>query len=189
MRFRKGRLAKAWGRVCDRRGKSAAGFTLIEFGAAVGLIGLLSVGAGQTVKYDVLLLPAVRQANISQCSVRVAVYNQNGQMMSSAPSGPTGAALVPNGPQTLMPNHSASFTFTAQSTGDGSVDVLHALVVVPMCPDGSRSCSQDQQDMQRQCAMNPAGFAGDGEVMNTNTIGGTAFLLPYTRMNPAIVSN
>ena len=186
MQLRKGRLAKALRRVYDRRRDTAAGFTLIEFGAAVGLIGLLSVGAGQTVKYDVLLLPAVRQANISQCSVRVAVYDQNGKLLTPATSSNTGA-LSPNSPQTLTPNHSASFTFTAQSTGDGSVDVLHALVVVPMCPDGSRSCSQDQQDMQKQCAMNPSGFAGDGEVMNANTPGGTAFLLPYTRMNPAIV--
>ena len=184
MQFGK-RIAKAWERVCDRSGKSAAGFTLIEFGAAVGLIGLLSVGAGQTVKYDVLLLPAV-QSRISQCSVRVAVYNQNGQMMSSNPTKTAGAALAPNGPQTLMPNHSASFTFTAQNTGDGSVDVLHALVVVPMCPDGSNSCSQGQQDMQKACAMNPSGFAGEGEVMNTDR-SGIAFLLPYTRMSPATI--
>ncbi|MBV8138495.1 MAG: type II secretion system protein, partial [Deltaproteobacteria bacterium] len=82
-----------------RRIKSQNGFTLIEFGAAIAIVGVLGVSVNQIARFNLLFLPAVQFGQApAQCTVDLKIFDNTGGTVASSTV-------------TLLPNQSRNLVF------------------------------------------------------------------------------
>jgi prepilin-type N-terminal cleavage/methylation domain-containing protein len=151
----------------SRRFLSQRGFTLIEFGAAIAITGVLGLSVTQIARFNVLFLPAVQfGAAPSQCTADLKIFDNLGNTLASST-----VTLLPNQSQTL------SYQNAPSANGDPTAVELHALATVPDCPDNSESCSPSVRAQQLACANNPRDFNATLELAD-GTTGLTLVTLP-----------
>lgn len=157
---------------------SQRGFTLIEFGAAIAITGVLGLSVTQIARFNVLFLPAVQfGAAPSQCTADLKIFDASGNTLASST-----VTLLPNQSQTL------SFQNAPSANGDPTAVELHALATVPDCPDNSESCSPSVRAQQQACANNPRDFNGTLELAD-GTTGLTLITLPGSLLPAAQLSS
>ena len=153
-----------------RRVKSQKGFTLIEFGAAIAIVGVLGVSVNQIGRFNLLFLPAVQFGQApSQCTVDLKISDDTGGTLASST-----VTLLPNQSRNLVfdnspvgaPSTGAPSSSTPSAGADPTAVEIHAFATVPDCPDHSESCSIVQRVQQQACANNPRDFAGTLELVD-----------------------
>ena len=162
---------------------SQRGFTLIEFGAAIAIVGVLGVSVNQIARFNVLFLPAVQLgAAPSQCTADLKIFDSMGNTLASST-----ATLLPNRSQSLNFQNIPGATTTssdASANTDPTAVELHALATVPDCPDNSQSCSPTVRAQQQACANNPRNFSATLELAD-GTTGLTLITLPAVQLPAA----
>ncbi len=165
--------------------KSLKGFTLIEFGVAIAIIGVLGVSAGQMARFNLLFLPAVQFGLApAQCTVDLKIYDDTGASLAASTVTLTGNqsknVTYENTPSATTGPAPGSFASTGSATADPTAVEIHAFATVPDCPDHSESCSPTQRLQQQACANNPRDFAATLELVDAS--GNTLALLPAVQL-------
>ena len=151
--------------------KLKQGFTLIELLVVIAIIGVLDASLGQTVKLNVVSLPAVQLSGnntllpAQQCTVLLDIYDNTGK-------------VVATGTETLLPNQSKSISFDNvapnpnAAAGDPTAVEYHASVSIPACPSDpsvSATCSTQQRLLQQECLNHSYQFTSSLELIDDAT--------------------
>jgi prepilin-type N-terminal cleavage/methylation domain-containing protein len=172
--------------VMPEYSKSEVGFTLIELLVVIAIIAVLIGAVGQTVKLNVVFVPAVQLPAVqlgaspaadqseqgpAQCTVNLNIYDNTGKVVATST-------------ETLLPNQSKSLKFDnvapaagAQAAGDPTAVEYHASVAIPACPDNSTTCSKRDRELQGQCLEHANEFASSLEIID-DASGKTTAALP-----------
>jgi len=154
------------------RSKLARGFTLIEFGVSIAIIGVLGLASDQAARLSVVFLPAVQTPPplatpnvpaVQSCAVTLNLYDDKGTVLA------TKTVAVSAG-------QSKSLTYPPTPGVDPTAVELHASITIPQCPDSSMSCPMAQQAAQRVCLSRAGSFTGSLEILDAN--GKTVAALP-----------
>lgn len=160
-----------------QRIKSQNGFTLIEFGAAIAIIGVLGVSVNQIARFNLLFVPAVQFGQgPTQCTADLKISDDAGGTLASST-----VTLLPNQSRNVIfaPPVGAATGANLSTTGgaDPTAVEIHAFATIPDCPDHTESCSIEQRIQQQACANNPRDFAGTLELADRAS-GMTLVVLP-----------
>ena len=148
--------------------KPKLGFTLIELAVVIAIIAVLDVAIGQSVKLNVVFLPAVQLPAVQvpavqQCTVDLKIYDSTGKVVAAST-------------ETLLANQSKSITFdnVAPGTGptaggDPTAVEYHASVSIPACPDDGTTCSRHERQLQAACLEHSNEFASSLELIDDGT--------------------
>ncbi|HTF34467.1 MAG TPA: prepilin-type N-terminal cleavage/methylation domain-containing protein [Myxococcota bacterium] len=148
--------------------KSKLGFTLIELSVVIAIIAVLDAAIGQTVKLNVVFLPAVQLPAVQlpavqDCAVDLKIYDLSGKVVATST-------------ETLLPNQSKSISFdnvvpgtSAAAAGDPTAVEYHASVAIPACPDNSTTCSRQERQLQAKCLEHSNEFASSLELIDDGT--------------------
>ena len=154
---------------------SRLGFTLIELSVVIAIVAVLDVALGQTLKLNVVFLPAVQLPAVQvpavqQCAVELKLYDNTGKVVASST-------------ETLLPNQSKSISFDNVAPGNGATAgsdptavEYHASVAIPACPDGSTTCSKGERQLQAEGLEHSNEFASSLELIDDGTHKVTAAL-------------
>src|SRR5271166_3648586 len=148
--------------------KSKLGFTLIELAVVIAIIAVLDVAIGQSVKLNVVFLPAVQLPAVQlpavqRCTVNLKIYDNTGN-------------VVVTSAETILANQSKSITCDNVANGTGPTAAgdptaveYHASVEIPACPDNSATCSRQERQLQAACLEHSNEFASSLELIDDGT--------------------
>jgi prepilin-type N-terminal cleavage/methylation domain-containing protein len=158
--------------------KLANGFTLIEFGVSIAIIGVLGLAADQAARVSVVFLPAVQARSplttpnqpgapnlpaVQSCAVTLNLFDDNGNILATKTV-------------TVNAGQSKSLNYPPTPGVDPTAVELHASITIPQCPDNSMTCPMAQQAAQRVCLSRAGSFTGSLEILDAS--GKTVAALP-----------
>lgn len=153
------------------RPKLVRGFTLIEFGVSIAIIGVLGLATDQAARLSVVFLPAVQTPPpasvnlpaVQSCAVNLSLFDANGNTLATKTV-------------TVGPGQSKSLVYPTPGADPTAVE-LHASITIPQCADNSTTCPVAHQTAQRACLSRAGSFTGSLEIFDPAS-GKTVAALP-----------